>query len=145
PWAALQTVPSVYADRVNVGGSESGRQSNYNAKGAQATDNTWTLDGVPVTDVGDNLVRPRLASGASAFYYDVDTLQEMAVRTGGGDALSTTAGVQVNMVLRKGENAPHGGSRFIYADDRLQDTNLSPELALSLGGAGAGGGNRTDK
>jgi Carboxypeptidase regulatory-like domain/TonB-dependent Receptor Plug Domain len=144
PWAALQTVPAVYADRVNVGGSESGRQSNYNAKGAQSTDNTWTLDGVPVTDVGDNVVRPRLASGASAFYYDVDTLQEMAVRTGGGDAQSATAGVQVNMVLRKGENLPHGSSRYFFAGDRFQSDNLSPELAASLGSAGAGGGNRTD-
>src|SRR5262249_11539247 len=57
-WAALQTVPAVYADRVNVGGSETGRQSNFNAKGAQHTDNIWTLDGVPVTDAGDNLARP---------------------------------------------------------------------------------------
>jgi Carboxypeptidase regulatory-like domain/TonB-dependent Receptor Plug Domain len=145
PWAVLQTIPSLYTDRINVGGSESGRQSNYNAKGAQHTDNTWTLDGVPVTDVGDNLVRPRLATGASAFYYDVDALQEMAVRTGGGDAQSPTAGVQVNMVLRKGENAPHGSVRFFYADDRLQGTNLTSDLATSLGSAGAGGGNRTDK
>src|SRR5689334_16572343 len=30
PWALLQTVPSVYVDRVNVGGSESGRQANFN-------------------------------------------------------------------------------------------------------------------
>jgi len=37
PWAMLQTVPTVYIDRVNVGGSESGQQSNFNAKGAQAT------------------------------------------------------------------------------------------------------------
>src|SRR3954463_16793132 len=82
PWALLETVPTVFVDRVNVGGSESGQQSNYNAKGAQHTDNQWTLDGVPVTDMGDNLVRPRNASGASAFYYDFDTLQEIAVTTG---------------------------------------------------------------
>jgi carboxypeptidase family protein len=144
PWAALQTVAAVYGDRVNVGGSESGRQSNYNAKGAQSTDNIWTLDGVPVTDVGDNLLRPPLANGASAFYYDVDTLQEMAVRTGGGDAQSPTAGVQVNMVLRKGENLPHGSARYFFSGDRFQSDNLSPELAVSLGSAGAGGGNRTD-
>src|SRR5207237_4675386 len=34
PWALLQTVPTIYLDRVNVGGAESGQQSNYNAKGA---------------------------------------------------------------------------------------------------------------
>ena len=59
----MQTVPTVYMDRVNVGGSESGQQSNYNAKGAQATDNTWSIDGVPVTDMGDSIVRPEHATG----------------------------------------------------------------------------------
>jgi len=144
PWALLPTVPSVYVDRVNVGGSEMARQANYNAKGAQSTDNAWTLDGVPITDAGDTLVRPALAAGASPFYYDVDTLQEMAVRTGGADGQSPTAGVQVNMVLRQGENFPHGSARYYFGGDRFQGDNLTPALALSLGTAGAGGGNRTD-
>jgi hypothetical protein len=94
PWVVMQTVPTVYMDRVNVGGAESGQQSNYNAKGAQATDNTWSIDGVPVTDMG--------ATGASAFYYDFDSFQEMAITTGGADAQNATGGVQLNMVLRKG-------------------------------------------
>src|SRR4051794_22121797 len=144
PWALLQTVPSVYVDRVNVGGSELGRQGNYNAKGAQSTDNPWTLDGVPITDAGDTLARPQLATGQSPFYYDVDTLQEMAVRTGGADPRSPTAGVQANMVLRQGENVPHGNARYYFGGDRFQNDNLTPELALALGTAGAGGGNRTD-
>ena len=78
PWAVMQTVPTVYMDRVNVGGAESGQQSNYNAKGANDKDNTWSIDGVPVTDMG--------ATGSSAFYYDFDSFQEMAVTTGGADA-----------------------------------------------------------
>ena len=51
PWAVMQTVPTVYMDRVNVGGAESGQQSNYNAKGANERDNTWAIDGVPITDI----------------------------------------------------------------------------------------------
>ena len=86
----MQTVPTVYMDRVNVGGSESGQQSNYNAKGAQATDNTWSIDGVPVTDMGDSVVRPEHATGSSAFYYDFDSFQEMAITTGGADAQNAT-------------------------------------------------------
>ena len=103
PWVVMQTVPTVYLDRVNVGGAESGQQSNYNAKGAQDTDNTWSIDGVPVTDMGDSISRPRHASGSSAFYYDFDSLQEMAITTGGADAQNPTAGVQLNMVLKKGD------------------------------------------
>jgi hypothetical protein len=136
PWAVMQTVPTVYVDRVNVGGAESGQQSNYNAKGAQATDNTWSIDGVPVTDMG--------ATGASAFYYDFDSFQEMAITTGGADAQNPTGGVQLNMVLRKGSNTPHFNTRFYFENQKLQAVNISPALAEALGDT-TGKGNRTDR
>ena len=47
PWVVMQTVPSIVVDRVNVGGSESGQQSAFNAKGAPGSANTWNLDGSP--------------------------------------------------------------------------------------------------
>ena len=144
PWAVMQTVPTVYMDRVNVGGSESGQQSNYNAKGAQATDNTWSIDGVPVTDMGDSVVRPEHAAGSSAFYYDFDSFQEMAITTGGADARNPTSGVQLHLVLKKGLTRPHGGSRFYFENERLQDVNFSPALSAALGDRN-GKGNRTDK
>jgi hypothetical protein len=136
PWVVMQTVPTVYMDRVNVGGSESGQQSGYNAKGAQDTDNTWSIDGVPVTDMG--------ATGSSAFYYDFDSFQEMAVTTGGADAQNPTGGVQLNMVLRKGVNTPHGDARIYFENQDLQSVNISPSLAAALGNT-SGKGNRTDK
>jgi Carboxypeptidase regulatory-like domain/TonB-dependent Receptor Plug Domain len=136
PWAVMQTVPTVYMDRVNVGGSESGQQSNYNAKGAKDTDNTWSIDGVPVTDMG--------ATGASAFYYDFDSFQEMAVTTGGAEAQNPTGGVQLNMVLKKGVNAPHGDLRTYFENQKLQGVNISPSLAEALGNT-TGKGNRTDR
>ena len=136
PWAVMQTVPTVYMDRVNVGGAESGQQSNYNAKGAQATDNTWSIDGVPITDMG--------STGSSAFYYDFDSFQEMAVTTGGADAQNATGGVQLNMVLRRGNNKPSGDARIYFENQKLQGVNISPELATALGNT-TGKGNRTDK
>jgi hypothetical protein len=145
PWAMLQTVPTVYVARVNVGGSESGQQAGYNAKGAQATDNTWNLDGVPVTDAGDIVsVRPEESTGASPFYYDIDSVQEMAVTTGGADVQRATGGVQVDMVLKKGFSTPHGGGRFYFSNDQLQDVNIPSSLASALGDL-TEKGNRTDK
>ena len=144
PWVVMQTVPTVYMDRVNVGGSESGQQSNYNAKGAQHTDNTWSIDGVPVTDTGDSVVRPRHATGSSPFYYDFDSFQEMAITTGGADAQNPTSGVQLNMVLKTGVNTPHADARFYFENQRLQGANISPDLAAALGGT-TGKGNRIDK
>jgi hypothetical protein len=144
PWVVLQTVPTVYVDRVNVGSSESGQQSSYTAKGAQTTDNTWSLDGVPVTDMGDSVARPELVTGSSAFYYDFDSFQEMAVTTGGADAQNPTPGVQLNMVLKTGMNTPVGSVRTYFENQTFESVNISPDLATALGNT-TGKGNRTDR
>jgi len=102
PWVVLQTVPGIVVDRVNVGGSESGQQSNYAAQGADFGDNTWYLDGVPITDMN--------ALGSSPTYYDFDMFQEIQVTTGGADPLAATAGVQLYFVLRSGTNDLHGAN-----------------------------------
>lgn len=139
PWVVMQTVPTVYMDRVNVGGAESGQQSNYNAKGAKDTDNTWAIDGVPITDMG--------ATGSSAFYYNFDSFQEMAITTGGADAQNATGGVQLNMVLKKGTNAMHGNASYYFENQKLQGNNLNADLlaiAVSRGNK-TGKGNRIDK
>ncbi len=136
PWVVMQTVPSIYVDRVNVGGSESGQQSNYIGKGSVGSDNTWNLDGVPITDMG--------ATGSTPTYYNFDMFQEMAVTTGGADAQVATPGVQLNMVLKKGSNTPHGNAAAYWEGQSLQSTNIPSDLVARLGGTG-GKGNRTDK
>ena len=136
PWVVLQTVPGVIVDRVNVGGSESGQQSNYIAKGATTGDNTWYMDGIPITDM--------TALGSSPSYYDFDMFQEMQVTTGGADAQQATPGVQMNFVLKSGSNTPHGSARTYYENKDLQSDNLPSDLVESLGGA-SGKGNRLTK
>jgi carboxypeptidase family protein/TonB-dependent receptor-like protein len=135
PWVVMQSVPSIYVDRVNVGGSESGQQSNYQGKGSTGTDNTWSIDGVPITDMG--------ATGSTPTYFDFDMFQEMAITTGGADAQNATPGVQLNMVLKKGQNTPHGNARYYFENQNLQATNIPSDLAATLGGT-SGKGNRTD-
>jgi hypothetical protein len=142
PWVVMQSVPTIFVDRVNVGGSESGQQSNYIGKGSVTTENTWNIDGVPVTDMG--------ATGSTPTYYDFDMFQEMSVTTGGADAANPTGGVQLNLVLKKGQNTPHGNANIYFENDSLQANNLSPALAASIGakdlnGNPTGKGNRTDK
>ena len=92
--SCMQTVPTVFVDRVNVGGAESGQQSNYNAKGAQDTDNTWSIDGVPVTDMG--------ATGSSPTYYDFDSSRRWRSRPAAPTRRTRPRGVQLNMVLKQG-------------------------------------------
>ena len=136
PWVVLQTVPGVIVDRVNVGGSESGQQSNYIAKGATTGDNTWYMDGIPITDMS--------ALGSSPSYYDFDMFQEMQVTTGGTDARQATPGVQMNFVLKSGSNTAHGSARTYYEKESWQGNNLPADLVEDLGGA-SGKGNRMNK
>lgn len=136
PWVMLQTIPTVIVDRVNVGGSESGQQSSYIAKGAAIGDNTWSIDGIPVTDMA--------AAGSTPVYYDFDMLQETEIVTGGADLQSATPGVQLNMVLKAGSDRPHGSGRFYFENESLQATNLSGNLASTIGGT-TGEGNRTNQ
>src|SRR5262249_51105412 len=133
PWVVLQTVPGVIIDRVNVGGSESGQQSSYQAKGASGGDNTWNMDGIAITDMA--------ATGATPTYYDFDMFQEMQVTTGGADLTSATPGVQLNMVLKSGSNTPHGSTRIFFENESLQSNNMPADLAAAIGGT-SGKGNR---
>ena len=133
PWVVLQTVPGVVVDRVNVGGAESGQQSNYQAKGASSGENTWNIDGIAITDMS--------ALGSSPTYYDFDMFQEMNVTTGGADLTNATPGVALNFVLKSGSNTPHGSTRIYYEDEGMQGNNLPDDLKASLGGT-TGKGNR---
>ena len=136
PWVVMQTVPSIIVDRVNVGGSESGQQSNYVAKGAPGSANTWNIDGIPITDMA--------ATGASPTYFDFDQFQEMQITTGGADVTNPTAGVQLNFVLKSGTNTPHGSARLYFENQNMQANNVPADLVPLVGGAG-GKGNRTDQ
>ena len=127
PWVVLQTVPGVVVDRVNVGGAESGQQSNYQAKGAASGENTWNIDGIAITDMS--------ALGSTPTYYDFDMFQEMNVTTGGADMANATPGVALNFVLKAGTNTPHGSTRIYYENEDMQSTNLPDDLQSSLGGA----------
>ncbi len=127
PWVVLQTVPGIIVDRVNVGGAESGQQSNYQAKGASGGENTWNIDGVPITDMS--------ALGSSPTYYDFDMFQEMQVTTGGADVNSATPGVALNFVLKSGSNTPHGSARIYFENEDMQGDNMPEDLRARLGGA----------
>src|SRR3954467_5815552 len=137
PWVVLQTVPGVIVDRVNVGGAESGQQSNYVAKGAGGGENTWNMDGVAITDMA--------ALGSSSTYYDFDMFQEMNVTTGGADLKAPPPGVQMNMVLKSGSNTPRGSARVYFENESMQATNLPDELQSTIGAKTGGKGNRTQQ
>ena len=121
PWSVLQTTPSVSVDRINVGGTQSGQQSVYYAKGALGRDNTWNMDGVNITDMG--------ATGSSPVYFDFDSFEEMQVTVGGADPRIFTPGVQLNMVTKRGTNDIKGSGRYLYTPGSLSSNAKVPTEA----------------
>ena len=128
PWVILERTPGIVMDRVNVGGNQSGQQSNYVSRGDSTANNKWMLDGVDITDM--------TATGASPIYYDFDMFAEMQVTTGGADVTQQTGGVGINLVTRNGTDLQKGNARFLVTDETLQDDNVT--TALQAQGAGAG-------
>jgi hypothetical protein len=116
PWVVLQQAPGIYVDRENVGGSESGQQAGFQARGGGS--NQWAMDGVVITDP---------SSISSPIYYDFDAFEEMNVTTGGSDVSVQTGGIQMNLVTRRGGNRISIGGRFYLTDKKFQSENLQEE------------------
>ena len=126
PWAVLQTTPGVLTDRINVGGNESGQQSQYVGPGSGGDQAVWSVDGVVITDMA--------ALGSSPAYYDFDSFEEMQVTTGGSDTSIATGGVVLNMVTKRGTNEWRGTGRYYLTDDSNQSTLDFDNSDLGQGG-----------
>jgi Carboxypeptidase regulatory-like domain/TonB-dependent Receptor Plug Domain len=123
PWVILQMAPSIIIDRENIGGNESGQQSNYVARGTTTyNNNVWAMDGIVITDPA--------AIGASPSYYDFDAFEEMQITTGGADVMVQTGGIALNMVTRRGGNKVSLGGRFYFVDEKFQAKNLDKVAEL---------------
>ena len=118
PWVVLQQAPGVSMDRENVGGSESGQQSSSMARGGG--EDQWSMDGITITDFG---------SHSSPGYYDFDAFEEMNITLGGADVTVQGAGIQMNLVTRRGGNNVSIGGRFFFTDgSKFQADNLTDAL-----------------
>jgi hypothetical protein len=109
PYSLLSQVPGVLADRVNVGGSESGDPSAFRLGGLGSDDNNWQLDGVQVSVL--------LYPGEAPFEADFEAIESIEFNTGGPDVTRNTAGASINVVTRRGTNDFRGSARFISGRD----------------------------
>jgi hypothetical protein len=134
PWAILQTTPGVLTDRINVGGNESGQQSQYVGPGSGGDQAVWSVDGVVITDMA--------ALGSSPAYYDFDAFEEMQVTTGGSDTTIATGGVVLNMVTKRGTNEWRGSGRYYDTDKKWQSKTDSGSVDFAPGQPAFKQGNR---
>ncbi|HEX9944478.1 MAG TPA: carboxypeptidase regulatory-like domain-containing protein [Thermoanaerobaculia bacterium] len=135
PWSLLSQAPGVLVDRINVGGNESGQQSNFLGTGAGSRENTFAVDGVILTDMN--------AVGASATYFDFGAFEEVQFTVSSTDVTVATAGVTINQVTKRGTNEWRGSGRFLRTDGEYQADPFLPngnridqvdEYGLDVGG-----------
>ena len=124
PWSLLSQAPGVLVDRINVGGNESGQQSNFLGVGSGSRDNVFTVDGVVLTDMN--------AVGGSATYFDFGAFEEVQFTVSSADVTVATSGVTINQITKRGTNDWKGTARFLDADGGLQS---SPKLPDEIGRA----------
>jgi carboxypeptidase family protein len=120
PWVIIEQAAGVAMDRSNVGGSQSGQQSNFVARGAAMAQQKWNLDGVDITDMA--------ATGGSPVYFDFDAFEEMQISTGGADVSMQSPGVAVNLVTKSGTDQFKGSTRYYVTDDTFQSINVTDDL-----------------
>lgn len=120
PFALMRSVPGVLVDRVNIGGNETGQQSNFASKGTRPQDASWTMDGIEITDMA--------ATGASPTYFNFDNFEEIQVSTAGNDIKSRTGGMGLNLVVKRGTNKFSGMFRGYFDNESMEADNVPDEL-----------------
>ena len=120
-WAGvLDHVPSLVSDEVDIGGSESGQQSEFRAFGGVGESNQYNINGANATQVR--------FQGMSTAYYSISSFEEVGVSTASHDMATQGAGVQLNMVMKSGSNDWHAAVKGFYYQDSMVSNNVDQQL-----------------
>ncbi len=134
-FALLEQTPGVVLRRPDVGGAEVGTFQLFDGRGTQHVNGygntTWSLDGATVTNMTDRDV------GFSTVQFDYGALREVRIQTGGHDASIQTAGINLNIITRRGGDELRGSASVLVSDEALQADNITQELRDQGAGAGA--------
>jgi len=107
---------------VDVGGSDSGQQSNFMAGGGEQDDTTWNIDGANVTDPS--------AIGAAPAYLNINSYQELQVTLGANDITAQTGGIQLNFVTKRAGNRT-SGDFHLYVEDEKWEMKQDPTTYMT--------------
>jgi hypothetical protein len=121
PFSLLRSINGVLVDRVNVGGNETGQQSNFVSKGTRPQDAVWTLDGVAITDMA--------LTGSAPTYFNYDNFDAIQVSTAGQAITQQTGGAGLNFIVKRGTNLFHGAVHSYFDNDAMEASNVPAELA----------------
>lgn len=119
-WAMVAQTPGVTTSNVNVGGTQTGNQVSFRGHGVDPRQNTYILNGANVTDNTNN--------GASQFFFDVDSFEEMKVEINAHSAEVQTPGMLLNIIPKSGANRVSGTVSAYYGNDGIQADNVDEAL-----------------
>jgi Carboxypeptidase regulatory-like domain len=108
PWSILEQAPGMMLDRVDGDGADGVLPLVVRAPGSGIDQNSYTLDGVVITD-------PESLDTTPSFY-DFASLEEAQVTTGGTDIRVTAPGAALNLVTRRGTNAWRASARYLFTN-----------------------------
>ena len=116
----MRSVPGVLVDRVNIGGNETGQQSNFASKGTRPQDAVWTMDGDQHhRHGGDRRVAELL---------QLRQLRRDPGIHGGPGHQAADRRHGLNLVVKRGTNQFHGGFRGYFDNDKMESDNVPDEL-----------------
>lgn len=119
-WAMVSQAPGMTMATQNVGGTNTGNQTQFRAHGSDPRQNVFLLNGINVTD--------NSGTGGSQLYYDVDSFDEVQIEMNSHSAEVQTPGIVLNMVPKSGTNNVHGAGTLYYGNDAVQSNNVDDQL-----------------
>jgi hypothetical protein len=137
-WSLLETAhPFLVSDRIDGGGLTTGEQPRLGGQGSSATQTTYRLHGIDVTDPD--------STGQSLFFADLRGLDTVTVTAASLDASSPGPSPTVDMILPRPAVTWTGAAEFTGAPAGMQAEagDIAPIERLKSwmdGGATAGGG-----
>jgi hypothetical protein len=123
----LQSTPGVLLDVIDVGGSATGDRPTIVYRGASREANTWTVDGVTLTDM--------TLLGSAPRYFDFGLIEEVQTVTGGTDIQQMTSGLGVNVVTKRGTNLFQGQGRAFFSNGGAFKNGILPAANTDFDGA----------
>lgn len=119
-WAVVAQAPGITTSQVNVGGTQTGNQVALRGHGVDPRQNTYILNGANVTDNTNN--------GASQFFFDVDSFDELQVEINSHSAEVQTPGMLLNIVPKSGTNNLNGTASLYSSTGAIQSDNVDDAL-----------------
>src|SRR4029450_11702992 len=105
---------------LDVGGSQNMDQQNVRTAGTEDNEVTVFVDGM--------MLNSNSSDGASQYYFNDATPQQVSIQTSGVDAETQAGGVRINVVPKEGGNQIRGSMYLDGANSSMMASNLSDRL-----------------